>query len=1675
MKTQGLITGRFQPPTIMHEQLIRSALKYSNIQYVQIIESKSNTGSQSNPFTSEFRQKMIKQIFPEDNVRIFVYPTGSLDDIIHTIERENPDIEINQVFCGTDRLAGYKRQLDKYFQDHQEIQLIEIDRDISQINNVSQTKLREQIINNNIEQFKILQPNQIHQFYDIIRDTIVKQNSQIKEQKLGGESRMIDGKRVVKIIIDELKNFYSNDEYEIYAGIRNGTMGYLILRGSNKDTNLQDTVIIDKLKSKLSEIDVSSILTYQPELQNNRVFQSQDRPHLKINTSNFDNNFVSDKGVDDLFSQSSVSKYTQELLIDTPDDLPNLLYVPNDHFWIFTKPSKGQSSSQSTTTQYQEIGWCLQYITQIKNNNRVDEQTYKNLLERIINSTRSEDVIRILDNKMIFTTQEDTTQSVKQIIESQKFMLQTYNNSNSWFKNNIESANNQISQLESGLETGGKSLRYIPQELFVISYSGVSQIKLQFKKIYNEILSNPSIIQNDDKIIKNITEIIDKWAKITNYDTPSEFFQTIAKSQLDNFTTQDVFLITKEAKNILGDIIDIKEIQNPNVISKFGGIDNLLTSFIFTSLKKGASDSPSKSSIKQRLGKTPKPLYKNSIKMQFNSGNELNQYNTIEQNIQNLIRNKDEDFTIFNRDFYSIFNNEVAGGIENLITTFNDRQKSQQVTVISSAPDILQELKLSISEYQKKQFDLDNIENNSNSEIITKIEETHSQNFIQKFVTIIQSIQIYNKLLELEKKQRSELFDLFVKQSQIGISLITTLVQSGGGSFWKNPISDINKKLISVDQIKIDANLKTSNSILMISDTETVYIYNIRNFQGNKPSVSIELQKLYKLDEIENKKPDSLLSRVYLKEQKTKNITEGITHIEETDQKEFIEWIRQIIYKNEPIIQSIKYDGIQNISFTFKDGNVYQQRISKGQTELIQTPKQWPSNPIYNGLRSQHQFMVQFYNQNKQIFFRHIDPNQEYSIDCEIIPPIYGNILKYNRPYGTLVLLRPLSGFTDKQFKEFQTELQEIDPLNLKVTQYRIEEESLNIVTYESIEQWKIDAVKEIDIAEYQSQQKEIIEQFLISMEEYMNSKPYYELDLTQYELLTQNLSKFQKPLRSKIKQYKQEIQENLSSRMIDIKSLLIRFINEQIEDETGEPVEGIVLRRGKNQTKIVDKEYFTKLNKFYWQYIQLLNRGSIDPYTNNWIEGYTTQFKKQLSELVDENFRSPLFKKEIKQTEGDSLQSKIINYINTNKKQLMPNQEEIRENQIKIQYEYYKKIEQLLQQLIDNYKGKNLKIKITRKSGKEEIKEFDKYMFERSYEQFLLSKKDMIEFINSLKEQNGMMQVQVIYFKLVGIHNDVNDESNDQIEESTIITEGGKQFKIADRIDYNHIPSTLERFKTDIISKIKQIKKFASVGSVLKKSDSGDLDIQLDVAFPPNMKDSKDQQNFLKDLLIPLMKRNRKQYGLTEMEPDQVVKQFPVSNLVSILFPQIDNNNNIIPEKYVQIDLFFGNFDWIVNYNYSPFLDKDIFDQLENKEGEIYSKYKQIYPQLLLSSTLTQFQKEQTDGSVIKYTISQHGINKIRIRKIQTKRGKEKIVREKIATTNDYIKFFRYFFNDKDLKFVDINSLENLLEYLKTNEKTKHKFNDIIELFVVQCNNNKLEIPEEVKGVDKQKDIFNT
>jgi hypothetical protein len=42
----------------------------------------------------------------------------------------------------------------------------------------------------------------------------------------------------------------------------------------------------------------------------------------------------------------------------------------------------------------------------------------------------------------------------------------------------------------------------------------------------------------------------------------------------------------------------------------------------------------------------------------------------------------------------------------------------------------------------------------------------------------------------------------------------------------------------------------------------------------------------------------------------------------------------------------------------------------------------------------------------------------------------------------------------------------------------------------------------------------------------------------------------------------------------------------------------------------------------------------------------------------------------------------------------------------------YYSKVNNLLEEMKTNYQNGNLKIKITRNSGKEEIKEFDEYMY---------------------------------------------------------------------------------------------------------------------------------------------------------------------------------------------------------------------------------------------------------------------------------------------------------------------------------------------------------------------------
>jgi glycerol-3-phosphate cytidylyltransferase-like family protein len=133
----ALFIGRIQPFTKMHASIMRDALEKFDYVVVAIVRGKKSEKAE-NPFPFELQKRMINSVFPD--VKIIEVSTGAIVPAILRAE-----CNINAVFCGSDRSAGYAEQL----KNMPEIQLCSIER----IQHVSATEARKALRENDKQKF----------------------------------------------------------------------------------------------------------------------------------------------------------------------------------------------------------------------------------------------------------------------------------------------------------------------------------------------------------------------------------------------------------------------------------------------------------------------------------------------------------------------------------------------------------------------------------------------------------------------------------------------------------------------------------------------------------------------------------------------------------------------------------------------------------------------------------------------------------------------------------------------------------------------------------------------------------------------------------------------------------------------------------------------------------------------------------------------------------------------------------------------------------------------------------------------------------------------------------------------------------------------------------------------------------------------------------------------------------------------------------------------------------------------------------------------------------------------------------------------------------------------------------------------------------------------------------
>lgn len=163
----GVVLGRFQMLHKGHISLIDESLSLAE-KTVVLIGSSDKKRTLDNPFSFEERKEMIKSIRPDVIVLpIYDLGVGNVylwgDYLIKTLKDNNitPDLFI----------FGNEDKVDLWFRK-EILSNITIKKVSRKLIDISATKLRESILNNDKKLFDLYVPNELNKYYDFIKKTL---------------------------------------------------------------------------------------------------------------------------------------------------------------------------------------------------------------------------------------------------------------------------------------------------------------------------------------------------------------------------------------------------------------------------------------------------------------------------------------------------------------------------------------------------------------------------------------------------------------------------------------------------------------------------------------------------------------------------------------------------------------------------------------------------------------------------------------------------------------------------------------------------------------------------------------------------------------------------------------------------------------------------------------------------------------------------------------------------------------------------------------------------------------------------------------------------------------------------------------------------------------------------------------------------------------------------------------------------------------------------------------------------------------------------------------------------------------------------------------------------------------------------------------------------------------
>jgi phosphopantetheine adenylyltransferase len=189
--TLTVVFGRFNPPTVGHEKLLKSAKRISAGSAIKIYPSRTQD-PKKNPLDPNTKVSYMRKMFPEFGEAIINDPDmKSIFDVLVNADKDGYS-NVN-IVVGSDRQSEFENLAQKYNNDLYQFELIRVvsagvrDADAEGVEGMSASKMRKAVVDDDFKSFrrgtpKTLDDGDTQTLFDAVRQGMGVKKSKIKKE-----------------------------------------------------------------------------------------------------------------------------------------------------------------------------------------------------------------------------------------------------------------------------------------------------------------------------------------------------------------------------------------------------------------------------------------------------------------------------------------------------------------------------------------------------------------------------------------------------------------------------------------------------------------------------------------------------------------------------------------------------------------------------------------------------------------------------------------------------------------------------------------------------------------------------------------------------------------------------------------------------------------------------------------------------------------------------------------------------------------------------------------------------------------------------------------------------------------------------------------------------------------------------------------------------------------------------------------------------------------------------------------------------------------------------------------------------------------------------------------------------------------------------------------------------